>query len=65
MGHLLWRCPIKLKVFKFQPDPLILESQERVGALGHVVLRVQEGGGLEGSVLRGRVRCRDELLVAS
>ena len=61
---LLWRRSVELKVFKLEPDPLILQGQEGEGALGHVLVRVQEDRSLEGPVLRHLVRRRDELLIA-
>ncbi len=61
---LLWRRSVELKVFKLEPDPLILQSQEGEGALGYVLVRVQEDRSLEGPVLRHLVCRRDELLIA-
>lgn len=52
----LWRCSVEVKVVKVDEDSLVLEGDEGVGALHHVLLGVQVDGGHEGAVLRQGAR---------
>ena len=61
---LLWGCSIQFEVFKFQPDPFILQGQEGEGALADVHFRIEKNGSLERPVLCGSIGCRNELLIA-
>lgn len=48
---LLWWGAIEFKVVKVDLNSLIFQRHERVGALEHVLIRVEQDRGLEGAVL--------------